>query len=268
MPALLMDSLPATRALPATSPRPTLFAACLQRCRAAGLRLIVNAPADTLTFSRSLQRFTDRRIDPPAHAHWETAYRVFNNRSRQPHDRGSWLLLVADEDDRVVGAVTARLFCSEIVADYLHTTALLEHTGPVFREHCELALGEMFSATAKAGRIPGEISHWSVRPGPQARVVMATLARALATLSVAFDSPVVIAAADHRRGEVARLMRFGAAPLGRAKKFSLPPFVYHATASWLRLLLIDAPSFVTRAGGRPKEDLALLRLQCPIYSLG
>jgi hypothetical protein len=263
-----MDPLPASRALTRSTEGPSLFATCLRRCEAAGLRLVVSAPADARAFARGLRRFPERRIDPPVHARWETAYRVFCNRSRQPHDRGSWQILVADRDDRVVGAVTARFFCGSIVRDYVHTLSLLDTTGPIFREHCEIAMEEVFVAAAKSARTAAELSHLAIAPHPHAKLIASTLSRAMGALAAAFDAPLVIVAADHRRGEVARLMRLGAAPLGRAGKFSLPPFVHHASGASLRLLLIDATTYHTRAGGSPKQDLALLRLKCPVLSTG
>lgn len=265
---LIMDSMPRSRIAPPASSRPSRFAACLRRCTDAGLRIIINAPADVRIFNRGLERFPERRIDPAEHARWETAYRVYCGRSRQPHDRGSWQVLMADAHQRVVGAITARFFCGEVVHDYVHTLSLLETTGPVFREHCEIAFGEVCAAAAKSGRTPAEFSHWSAAPGRHDRLVAATLARTMATLASAFDAPLGLVAADHRRGEVARLMRLGGAPLGRAGKFSLPPFVHHASGAWLRLLLIDARTFQARSGGRPKEDLALLRSNCPVFSPG
>src|SRR4029079_17204068 len=83
----------------------TRFAACLRRCAAAGFRLIVTAPSHSRAFARGLKHFPERRIDLAAHVQWDTAYRVFNGHSRQPHDRGSWRILVVDRDDRVVGAI-------------------------------------------------------------------------------------------------------------------------------------------------------------------
>ncbi len=268
MSTLIMDPAPTVRAPQPASNRPPFFAACLRRCAEAGLKVVINAPADVRVFHRSLTRFPERQIDPAAHARWETAYRIYSNRSRRPHDRGSWHVLMVDSNQRVVGAITARIFCGEVVRDYVHTFSLLETTGPVFREHCEIAFDEVCAAAAKAGRVPAEFSHWSAAPGPHDRLVAATLARAMATLVSAFDAPLGITAADHRRGEVARLMRLGGAPLGRAGKFSLPPFVHHASGAWLRLLLIDARVYYARSGGRPKEDLALLRAKCPVFSAG
>src|SRR3954468_11011440 len=163
MPAVLMDSLPATRSVTPVSrstaptarksPRarraspasigsieistPAIpeiaksrFAACLSRCAAAGFRLIVTAPSHSRAFARGLKRFPERRVDLTTHLQWDTAYRVFNGHGLQPHDRGSWRILVVDRDDRVVGAITARFFCGDVVPEYQHLPALLETTGP------------------------------------------------------------------------------------------------------------------------------------------
>ena len=242
--------------------------ACLQRCAAAGLRVLVIAPNDVRRFERGLGCFPDRRVDPPEHARWETAHRVFCGRGRAPHDRGSWLLLVVDADDRVMGAITARFFCGEIVHEYLHVLSLLEATGPVLREHGELALAEVFTATTRAGRTPAEISHWGIAPDAPGPLVSITLWRALGALAAAFDSPIAIVAADHHRGDVARLMRLGGAPLGCAGKFALPPFVHHPTGAWLRLLLVDQATVRRRDHHAPAADLALLRARCPVISAG
>lgn len=246
----------------------TPFAACLRQCAAAGYRLVVTTPSDVRVFSRGVRRFPERRIDPPAHVQWETDYRVFCGRGRLPFDRGSWRILIADANDRVVGAITARFFCGEIVQEYLHLSSLLDLAPPEFREQCELAVAEVFSGSLQAGRTPAEVSHWAVEPGRQAGLIGSTLTRAMGALAAAFDAPLIIVAADHRRGEVARLMRFGGAPLGRAGSFSLPPFVHSHSGAWLRLLLVDAPSYHARARSKPAADLVLLRERSILLSPG
>jgi hypothetical protein len=268
MTAELMDSIPASATrLPVSTAATSRFAVCLRRCAAAGIRLIVTTPSDTRAFHRGLSRFPERRSDPTEHVQWETAYRVFCGRGREPHDRGSWRILAVDHDDRVVGAITARFFCGEFVPEYLHMFSLLETTGPVFREHCEMAVGEVVAAAARLRRTPAEISNWAVAPGWHAALVAVTLARAMGALVAAFDAPLVILAADNRRGEVARLMRLGGAPLGLGGRYALPPFVHHTTGAWLRLLLVDAPAFHVRCHSAPAADLALLRVRAPIISM-
>lgn len=267
MTAAMMDPMPAPRtSVPPFAAR-SLFGSCLEHCARAGIRLVINAPADARVFGRGLACFPHRQINPPAHAHWESAYRVFCNRGRLPHDRGSWQLLAVDDDHRVTGAITARFFCGQINREYLHVFTLLESAGPVFREHCEKAVAELFASGARSGRTPAEISHWAIQPGPHAALVGATLIRAMSALASVFPAPLAITAADHRRGEVARLMRLGGAPLGCAGKFSLPPFVHHATGAWLRLILIDAANFQARLRTTP-GDADLLRTRCAIFSAG
>lgn len=264
MTAVLMDSLPRSRAC--ISPRAnSRFGACLRRFAAAGYRLIVSTPSDTRVFAHGLDRFSERRIDPADHARWETAYRLFGGRGRLPCDRGSWRLLAVDDDDRVVGAISARLFCGEFVPEYLHLGTLLESTGPVFREHCELAVADVVAAGTRLGRTPAEVSGWAVSPGAHAALVAVTLVRGLAALLAAFADPLVVVAADHR-GEGARLMRRGAGHLGLAGRFALPPFVHHASGTWLRLLLIDAPTYFARSGVVADADLALLRERADFVS--
>ena len=252
--------------LTADASRRLRFDTCLRRCAAARLRLIVTTPSDVRVFSRGVSRFPDRRIDPSAHVQWETDYRVFCGRGRLPHDRGSWRILAVDADDRVVGAITARFFCGEIVNEYLHVCSLLDLLPAEFREHCELSIAEMLSRSLEAGRTPAEVSHCAVEPGRHAGLVAATLVRAMGALAAAFDSPLILIAADHRRGEVARLMRFGGAPLGRAGGYSLPPFVHSHSGAWLRLLLVDAPSYYLRARSTPAADLVLLRQHAVLLS--
>jgi hypothetical protein len=260
-----MDPIPATRYSSSTSAS-SRFDSCLRRFTSAGFRFVITAPSDVRAFGEGLSRFPERHIDPAAHVQWETDYRVFCGRGRQPHDRGSWRILAVDREDRVVGAITARLFCGSFVPEYLHLNTLLESTGPVFREHCQLAMAEVATAANLAGRTAVEISSWAVSPGWHAALVGVCLARAMGALTAAFNAPLVVLAADNRRGEVARLMRLGAAPLGMAGRYSLPPFVHHPTGAWLRLLLLDAPTFQVRCGGKPKLDLALLREQASIIS--
>ncbi len=238
---------------------PSRFATCLRRLAAAGLRLVVTTPPDARTFARGLAQFPERRVDPALHASWETAYRLFSGRGRMAADRGSWRVLAVDADERVVGAITARLFCGEFVPDYLHVRSLLESTGPVFREHCDLALEDVGAAGARLDRTPAEISGWAVSPGEHAALVAVTLARALAALFAAFADPIAVVAVDNRRGEGARLLRRGAGHLGLAGRFALPPFVHHASGAWLRLLLLDARTYFARSGIEPDVDLALLR---------
>ena len=265
MTAVLMDSIPRSRDF--TSHRAnSRFGACLRRFSAAGYRLIVTTPSDTRVFADGLERFGQRRIDPAGHARWETAFRLFGGRGRLPCDRGSWRLLAVDDDDRVVGAVSARLFCGEFVPEYLHLGTLLESTGPVFREHCEMAVADVVAAGNRLGRTPAEVSGWAVTPGGHAALVAVTLARGMAALLAAFDDPLVVVAADNHRGEGARLMRRGAGHLGLAGRFALPPFVHHASGTWLRLLLVDAPTYFERSGVVADADLALLRKQAEFVS--
>lgn len=246
--------------------RPARLERALQRCAAAGLRLVITAPADTRTFAAGLAAFPERRVDLTEHVQWETAYRLFCGRSRLPHERGSWRVLAVDGDRRVMGAITARFFTAEAIGEYLFATTLLEPAGPVFREHCELAIGETFAAAQARGRTPGEISHWAVEPDRHAPLAAVALGRALGALAGAFRSPLVVLAADHRRGDVARLMRRGAAPLGRAGKFSLPPFVHQPTGAWLRFLLLDTAVYQARTHSHAATDLATLREQIPVVS--
>jgi hypothetical protein len=253
----------AKRTAPATLT--SRFAACLHRCSIAGLRLIITAPGDSGRFTKGIGRVPQRRIDPAAHAQWDTAYRVFCGRSRQPHDRGSWRILAVDRDDRVVGAITARFFCGEVKREYLHVLSLLGRTGPVFREHCELAIAELIEASAHARRTPAEISHWAVAPVWHAALIAVTLERAMQALVGALDAPIIVMAADNRRGEVNRLMRIGCTPLGLAGHSCLPPFVHHDSGAWLRLLAID--SRVAQARNQnTSADLALLQQRASIIS--
>ena len=261
----MMDPTPVPRdSVPPFAAR-SLFGVYLRRLAASGVRLVLNTPADARRFARGLSYFPDRQIDPPAHAQWETAYRVACDRGRHPHDRGSWHLLAVDRDDRVVGAVTARFFCGEVAGEYLHLNTLLATAGPDIHEQCELAVAELFAASVRDRRTPAEISDWCIRPGRHAALVAATLMRAMSALAAAFPAPLALIAADHRRGEVARLMRLGSAPLGRAGQYSLPPFVHRASGAWLRLLLIDGPPFQARLR-TAADDLTLLRTHCAVVS--
>ena len=245
---------------------PSRFAACLRRFSSVGLRLIVTAPGDSGMFARGIRLFPGRRIDVGAHVQWETAYRIFCARGRQPHDRGSWRILAVDRDDRVVGAITARLFCGSVDHQYLHVLSLLDMTGPVFREHCELAVAELIAASAKAARTPAEISNWAVSPVWHAGLIAVTLVRAMGALVAAFDAPLVVMAADNRRGEVNRLMRLGCTPLSVGGHSCLPPFVHHESGAWLRLLVLDTAGVQARVGDTSAADLALLRERVAIIS--
>jgi hypothetical protein len=242
------------------------FAACLRRFSSVGLRLIVTAPGDSAGFARGIGLFPGRQVDVGGHVQWETAYRIFCGRGRQPHDRGSWRILAVDRDDRVVGAITARFFCGNVDHQYLHVLSLLDTTGPVFQEHCELAVSELIAASAKAARTPAEISHWAVSPVWHAGLIAVTLMRAMGALVAAFDSPLVVMAADNRRGEVNRLMRLGCTPLSLGGHSCLPPFVHHESGAWLRLLALDTAVVRARAGDTSAADLELLRERVAIVS--
>lgn len=287
----LMDPIPVTRSSPSvirsaipasrqnvrirvsdspskrTTSNRTRLAACLDRCAAAGIRLVITAPFNTRTFARGVSRFADRRVDLVSHGHWEAAYRAFCGRISQPWDRGSWRILAVDRDDRVVGAITARFFCGEVQQHYLHLPSLLVTTGPIFREHCELAIAEVIAAARQSGRTMAEISHWAVAPVWHAALISVTLARAMGALAAAFDAPMAIMAANNRGAEVTRLMRLGSAPLGLAGRACLPPFVHDASGAWLRLLVLDVTTFNARSGGSPAGDLALLRERAAIISV-
>ncbi|MGH7957478.1 MAG: hypothetical protein ACREH8_10760 [Opitutaceae bacterium] len=244
------------------------FATCLRRFATAGLRLVVTTPYNNWIFARGIKRFPERHIDRAAHAEWETAYLKFCGRESLSHDRGSWRILAVDRDDHVVGAITGRFFCGEIVRDHVQVLSLFDRAGPVFREHCELAVSEVVEACRETGRTPAEISHWAVAPVWHAALIAVTLVRAMGALAAAFDAPVAVMAADNRRGEVNRLMRLGSTPLGLSGHSCLPPFVHHESGAWLRLLVLDAAAFHARNGNTAAADLNLLREQASIISAG
>jgi len=264
MTALMIAPTPRMSGFPAAI---SLLPACLRRCAAAGLQLVVTAPADTRLFGAGLRRFPARQLDAAAHAGWSTAYRVFRGCGEQPHDRGSWRVLVADGDGQVFGSITARFFCGEITREHLYLSSLLAHIGPVFRDECERALADVFSTAKRDGGTPAELSEPVVLPGPHATLVAVTLARAMVALAAAFDGTVAVTATDHGHSEFFRLMRLGGAPLGRSGKFFLPPFIDQATGTRMRLLVVDM------AGVRPwlragaSADLETLRECCPIVSV-
>ena len=245
----------------------TRFGACLSRCAAAGVRLVVTLPSNPQLFRRGIGRFSERRLDVAAHQQWDAAYRAFCGRTVQSHDRGSWRILAVDREERVVGAITGRLFCGDVMQEYLHVLSLLDTTGPVFREHCELAVSEVIAACQQRGRTVAEISHWAVAPVWHAALISVTLMRAMGALVAAFDAPVALLAADNRVAEVSRLMRLGSTPLGVAGHSCLPPFVHHESGAWLRLLVLDAAVFNARNKGSPIADLALLRERAAIISV-
>jgi hypothetical protein len=228
--------------------RPSRLTSCLARCSAAGIRLVILAPGKDGMKVQGGERMAGRTIDARQHGKWLAAYRAFAGRVRQPSERYTWRILAVDRDDRVVGAIAGRFFNDEVDRGDLHVLNLLATTGPVFREHCEMAVSEVVGGAVKSGRTPGEISHWAVAPIWRAALVAVTLARAMGALASAFGSPVVLMAADNRRGEVNRLMRWGGTALGIAGRSCLPPFVHHESGAWLRLLVIEGQAFQSRAG--------------------
>lgn len=250
---------------PELQPAKSILAAALRRCARVGLRLVVTAPGDVDTFSSGLVRFPERIVEATAHDRYTRAYRMFSDAASQVHDQASWRVLVLDESSHVVGAVTARFFCGDIGMEYVNALSLLAGYAPVLRNECALAVNEVFARAQRHARTPAEISHWAVASGPHARLILATLSRAMLALATAFDLPLAILAANHERGEMAHLVRWPAAPLGRQGKFYLPPFVHRATGARLRFLVIDSSAL----GGRLRmaaADLAVLRERCPIVS--
>lgn len=242
----------------------SVLAAALRRCDRAGLRLVVTAPAEVHTFSAGIRRFPERLIEPTAHARYDRAYRNFNRGVGRGHDPASWRLLMFDARSQVVGAITARFFCGEVGLEYVHALSLLAGYPPSFRNECHEAVTEAFARAQRHARTPAEISDWSVR-GPHARLVLATLIRAMLALGVAFELPLVLVAANHERGELAHFIRWPASPLGRQDKFYLPPFVHRASGARLRLLLLDSSALGGRLCGAA-VDLGVLRECCPIIS--
>lgn len=247
----------------ATPVRSTL-AQCLERCAAEDVQIVVTAPADTRAFARGIGRFTERRLDPMLHARWSVAHRLFTG-GEQVHDRGSWRVLAANADGRVVGAITARFFCGEVVREYMHLYSLIERTGSIFREECELAVADVFASARQHGRTATEVSPWSVASSPQAALVAATLTRAMLALGVGFELPLGVTAAHEGRSEYRRLNRLGGVPLGRGGRYYLPPFIHHMSGARLRLLVLDSARFGGRLLGAA-ADLAVLRTVCPIVS--
>jgi hypothetical protein len=246
-------------------PPKSVLAAALNRCARAGLRVVVTAPADVRTFSRGITRYPERLIEPMTFGRYGRAYRSFTGMPDAPHDRGSWRVLVLDAKYHVVGAITARLFCGEIMREYLHSSALVGGCSPVFRNECEQAVSETFARAQRYSRTPAEISHWSIAEGPHVELIGVTLIRAMLALSVGFDLPLAIAAVDHERGEFARFMRWAMTPLGRSGKFYLPPFVSRPTGARFRLIVIDTSALGSRLRGAA-IDLGVLRERCPIVS--
>ena len=234
------------------------LAAGMARCAAAGIRFIITTPSCFPAGPRVAELLAGRTIDSRAHDRWLAGYRDFMGRDREADDRCTWRIVAVDREDRVVGAIAGRFFSEKVERDPLHVLGLLATTGPVFREHCELAISEIVDATLRAGRTAGEISHWGVAPIWRAALVAITLARAMGALASAFGSPVIVMAADNRRGEVNRLMRWGATALGIAGRSCLPPFVHHESGAWLRLLVLEGHVFQARAGGVAATDLNLL----------
>jgi hypothetical protein len=180
-------------------------------------------------------------------------------------DRGSWRVLVMDSRWRIVGALTARFFCGEVSREHLHALSLVAGHAMNFRTECDLAISETFARAQRYARTPAEISHWSVAQGRHARLVTVTLFRAMMALGVAFDLPLVLLAAEHEHGELARFMRWATAPLGRQGRPYLPPFVYRLDHR-LRLLLLDTSALGSRLRGAA-IDLGVLRERCSIISL-
>jgi hypothetical protein len=247
------------------NPPKSVLSAALNRCASVGLRVVVTAPADVRTFSRGITRFPERLIEPTTFGRYGRAYRSFTAGPESAHDRGSWRILVLDAKYHVAGAITARFFCGDVVRDYLHTSDLVAGCSAVFRNECQQAVAETFARAQRYARTPAEISHWSVAEGPHRELIAVTLIRAMLALSVGFDLPLVIAAADHERGELSRFMRWATTPLGRSGKFYLPPFVNRATGARLRMLVIDTSALGSRLRGAAL-DLGVLRERCPIVS--
>jgi hypothetical protein len=263
MSAVTIDS---AHPLPPSAGTSSVLAACLRRGAQQGWRLVVTAPAEARFFLRSRARFWERRIDPAQHAQWAGAYRVFVGGRERAYDRASWRVLAVDDDRRVVGAITARFFCGELVQQHLFISDLLESASEVFRDACEIALADHFAAAQGVGRMPAEISHWSVALGADEKLLGLTLTRAVLALGAAFDHPLAVLAVNHRRAEFRRLQRWGAVPLGREGSYYLPPFVHRASGGSYRLMVVDTAKLGARTTAAA-ADLEVLRTSCPIISV-
>jgi hypothetical protein len=256
------DDSPATRG----GARASVLAACLRRLSGSHLSLVITAPLDTDSFWRGIGRFPERWIEPSLHARWDRAYRGFCGGGEQPHEPGSWRLLAFDAEARILGAVTARFFCGAVVREYVHAFSLLKGAAPALRAPCEQSVFETFAQASRHDRTPAEVSHWTSGKGRHARLVGATLQRALVALAAAFDLPVAIAAATHGSSEFSRLTRLSRLSLWRNDRHGLPPFVHQPTGARIRLVVLDTAELGSRLRAAA-ADLAVLRERCPILSL-
>jgi hypothetical protein len=243
------------------------LALCLRRGAAVGLRIVILTPREVTDVMAGPSRFPDRRIKPDAQVFWETGRRVLLGRGSLPHDRQSWHVLVADGDGCIVGTISARFTFGPLATEAVHLLKMAAASGPILHEQCELAVKETHEAAVSAGRGFGEISDWVVSPGEHARLISAMLIRSVAALAAVFDNPICVLPANQFRHEGERLMRRGAAPLGRIGKFCLPPLIDQQTSAWVRMLIVDTAAFHARSGTQMDVEAGLLRRRIAMVSV-
>jgi hypothetical protein len=262
---------------PASSSETSAFPLYWKRCRDAGLRFIVTAPADTATFARGLRFFPERVIDAGEHARWWAAYRRFRaeqyrargvalgERDEFPHDAGSWCILAVTGADEVVGALSARIFCGEVVEDYLYDPILVADCPEPLRAEYLAAIATVRDECRRRGAMLGELSNWSVAEAWRTSAVSPGLLHAITAFSRNFQPHCGVTLANCESGARAMLRKMGGVPFHDRTGRELPPFFHPRYQAHLELLRMNAADYAPKF--RPSaEEIAQFRRESRIVS--
>jgi len=242
-----------------------------------GVTYVVCAPADVAAFARGIRSFPERIVSQDEHAFWLSLYREFraddyrrrNVRQeslRQPGcDRGSWIVL-AVKDNVVIGANTARIFCGEILPEYLCDLDLIEPASFEVRTDYRIAIAQAATRCRAEELCFCELSHWAVAPQWRRTPVGPSLVLMLGALTTFFVPHLGIAVANCDSGAFDMLVRMGARPMRRGGQ-PLPPFFHPAYGARLGLLECVTAEFIPpyRIG---LDDRDAARAAMLIYSAG
>lgn len=248
-----------------------------KRCREAGLRFVVTAPADTATFARGIGLFSERVVSAVEHLRWCVAYRRFRAEQYRmrgvalggndefPHDAGSWCILAVTDEDEVAGALSARLFCGEVVEDYLYDPVLVASCPEPLRGDYRTAIAAVRDECRRHGAVFGELSNWSVTEAWRASAVSPGLLHAITAFSRNFEPHCGVTLANCESGARAMLKKMGGVSFRDHAGGELPPFFHPDYQAHLELLKMNAAAYTPKF--RPSAaDVAQFRRESRIVS--
>jgi hypothetical protein len=240
------------------------------RCERMGVRLIITSPKSSTAVAGSIARFTQRTIDPTAHAYWDAAYLRFRRAdyarrkinldggSILPHDAASWRILAVDTKDTVVGTVTCRVFDGELVLHYLNAVGLLQSAGEEGVTRWGKAFFGFIDQARQERRIVCEASHWAIIRPLRGSPVGVSLMFALGAMLEAFTPFRMFGLANWNSGASDLLARLGGVPL--TDEQGVPMAFHHSVYnSTLKFLWMDSENLDLRYRVGPADIPSPLR---------